>query len=238
MILIESHTYLDAWRRAVSFLRLEAPRLNLTLNIQAPTAHLQPMDIDLWIADHLGGTLSAADVKENTFPWAHYQLHGLDGVYRVYPDQTYPKMRRKGGWGTYAYRMLRTDDGANPLQYLITKLQSELAYKGGKRACFELNIYDNARDAGYRMGAPCLVHLSFKLIKGAVHLTALFRSHEYPARAFLNLRSLGYLMQFVSDQTGASAGTLTVISTLATLSVSHRIASEGMKLANLEGQPK
>ena len=91
---------------------------------------------------------------------------GLPGVLEFYPNHVYPSIKRHPSirWGTYAYRLVRRH-GANGKQ-------------NGTR----------------RMGGPCLSHLSFKLFDGAVHLTTLYRSHDYGYKVPGNLLGLASVL--------------------------------------------
>ena len=81
------------------------------------------------------------------------------------------------------------------------------------------------------MGGPCLSHLSFKLFQKAVHLTALYRSHDYSYKVQGNLLGLARLQCCVAREVGRSIGSLTVHSSYAYLSKSKGDMRE--LLANL-----
>ena len=70
------------------------------------------------------------------------------------------------------------------------KTPRKAAYELGFGFGFDLATYDDDEDRADRMGLPCLSHLSFKLIGGCVHLTAIYRSHYYIHRAYGNLLGL------------------------------------------------
>ena len=150
-------------------------------------------------------------VAETIFPAYEYVTHGVEGVYRTYPEDIYPLLKHHRDtrrWGTYAYRLLRRRDRSgheyNPLEYCIEKMRGQgaearcLRSRPGVRPC-ELATYDDDEDRGHRMGGPCLSHLSFKVIDNAVHLAAMYRSHYYVHRAFGNLLGLARLQSFVAD---------------------------------------
>ncbi len=65
------------------------------------------------------------------------------------------------------------------------------------------------------------MHLSFKLIDGAVHLTALYRLHDYRYKVPGNLLGLARLQAFVAAEAGAKIGSLCVHSTLAYVERGH-----------------
>ncbi|MFM0166883.1 hypothetical protein PQR39_41475 [Paraburkholderia sediminicola] len=95
---------------------------------------------------------------------------------------------------------------------------ADLADVGG-----DVPTYDAGLDGRRWLGLPCLSHLSFKRIKTAtghaVHLTAMYRSHHYCARALGNLVGLAQLLSFVAKEAKLEVGTLTCLSSHAVLDV-------------------
>ncbi|VVD26471.1 conserved protein of unknown function [Paraburkholderia dioscoreae] len=87
----------------------------------------------------------------------------------------------------------------------------------------DVPTYNAAIDGRRWMGMPCLSHLSFKRVKEAdgfaVHLTAMYRSHHYCARALGNLLGLAQLLSFVAKEAELKVGTLTCLSSHAVLDV-------------------
>ena len=172
-------------------------------------------------------------VAETIFPGYEYRKQGLQGVFIVYPDQIYPRIKkhRSISWGTYAYRLVRRRNAngkdMNPLEQLIQKMQTELGTTGPKRSCYEIGItegeydlplYNTTEDGTRHMGGPCLSHISFKLFNGAVHLTAFYRSHDYTYKVPGNLLGLARLQKCVACETEQQMGSLVVHSTYAYLS--------------------
>ena len=128
----------------------------------------------------------------------------------------------------------------NPLDLLIEKLRRNSESQQRFKSAYELNLsdpevdlapimdlfgdggdiptYKAALDAKANRNRPCLSHISFKLVDtNRVNLTAIYRSHHYCARALGNLIGLARLLKFVADECGLEVGTLTCISTFATL---------------------
>lgn len=80
----------------------------------------------------------------------------------------------------------------------------------------EISIYSPNCDGKKYSNMPCLSHISFNLaVDDRLHLSALYRSHYYGARALGNFIGLAELLQFVAAESGASVGTLTCLSTFA-----------------------
>lgn len=170
-------------------------------------------------------------VAETIFPGSEYRRHGVEGVFKVYPEERYPLVREHPAhrWGTYAYRLLRRKKAEgteyNPLEACIKKMRD----KKRKHAVYEINLYDDTTDGKYRMGGPCLSHLSFKVMPGEkLHLTALYRLHYYVQRLYGNLLGLARLQNFVAAQAGLDAGPLVCHSTMAKLEV------EGWRKADIK----
>lgn len=233
MKMIPASTMADAWLQACKHLSAQSHWTDTTvvLQVEQPTL-VRPNDqaitfeLDRFLSAH--GQFSNHTVAETIFPGYEYVRHGVQGVYRVYPEEVYPLIERHPDmrhWGSYAYRLLRRR-GANgivynPLEYCIQKMRDvspkRAAYEVGLGFGFDLATYDDETDRQYRMGGPCLSHLSFKFIRGRIHLTALYRSHYYVHRAFGNLLGLARLQAFVADQVGAESGPLVCHSTMAVL---------------------
>jgi thymidylate synthase len=143
----------------------------------------------------------------------------------------------------------RQADGTviNPLQVMIERMKKEASRERGSLAsCYELSIaageydfpiYNTVDDKGYRIGGPCLSHLSFKLWNGAVHLTAVYRSHCYRWKVLGNLLGLARLQQFVADQVEVGVGSLIIHSTYAYLDGSKRsVVALLNEIEELEGK--
>lgn len=223
--LIEADTRLDAWMQAADYLLDHGPMLNLTLAIGSPAVGEANAHIDKFLNDEDRSPMHT--VAETIFPGFEYRRRGLQGVLDFYPDKVYPAIK-KNRWGTYAHRLVRDANGkhVNPLKQLIDKMKSEAATSRPKKSCYELGVaegeydmplYRPAQDGARRMGGPCLSHLSFKLFQDAVHLTALYRSHDYSYKVPGNLLGLARLHGCVAHEVGRSIGSLTVHSSYAYL---------------------
>ena len=232
--LIQTAAWLDAWVEATEFLLTNSPTLNLVLAIEEPGRRGYPAAAERRLDDFFvrEEQLPMHSVAETIFPGFEYRRRGLKGVFEVYPDEIFPVIKHhpKILWGTYAYRLVRrkTADGSdmNPLKQMIDKMKTELATRGTMKSCYELGVaegeydlplYNTVKDGKRRRGGPCLSHLSFKLFGGAVHLTALYRSHDYRYKVPGNLLGLARLQHCVARETGQNMGTLVVHSSYATL---------------------
>ncbi|MXZ71108.1 MAG: hypothetical protein F4Z04_06340 [Acidobacteria bacterium] len=228
--LVEADTRLEAWMKGAEHLLKHERVLNLILAINSPGRGGSDSTIDRFLSEESQSPMHT--VAEFIFPAVEYRTRGLRGVFEVYPDEVYPAIEPHPGlqWGTYAHRLVRRRraDGTliNPLKQLIEKMRSEAAQRGPRSSCYELGVaegeydvplYRPSEDGARRMGGPCLSHLSFKLFKGAVHLTAFYRSHDYRHKVPGNLLGLARLQACVAHEIGREAGTLVVHSSYAYL---------------------
>ncbi|MGA3106468.1 MAG: hypothetical protein ABSD53_18460 [Terriglobales bacterium] len=237
----EGRTCPEVWLDAVKFLRAQQNHFayNVVLGVETPHV-LSPADfavhdlVDSFLREHDCAPLNT--IASTIFPAGYYLQSGAKGVFTEYAE-AYPKIH--GGWGTYAYRMLRKstasktgnkEDYINPLEKIVDKIKSQL--QGGHfRAIYEINLveeddllelptYDAAFDCDRNRPHPCLSHLSFKLTPDRkVMLTALYRYHYYVQKALGNLFGLAQLLLFVAQQTGLDAGPLICHSTYAVLDI-------------------
>lgn len=169
-------------------------------------------------------------VAETIFPATEYIKFGKSGVFDIYPDQIYPKLCRQpnNNKGTYAQRLVRgygpKGKLCNPLEQCMERLEKQLKKGNGIRVAYELSLDDVEsipinRNDNTVMGFPCLSHISFKLSpeRELLHLTALYRSHNYVEKTLGNLLGLARLQSFVARELGIATGSLVCHSTLARL---------------------
>ncbi|MFZ5629144.1 MAG: hypothetical protein ACOY5B_08435 [Spirochaetota bacterium] len=230
----ESESRFDAWLNATEYLITNKKELNVILSISNPLKNepnqkLLDRAVDQYLIRNRGFTMHT--IAETIFPGWLYRRYGSRGVYEIYQD-LYPLIRRSPAikWGTYAQRLSQPIEMSgvqiSPLAKLIEKLklQSRLAKGGKKQSCYEISLADpaleipihsNGNDSTRFMGGPCLSHLSFKLHEGTIHLSAIYRSHDYELKVLGNLLGLTRLMAFVSEETGIHVGSLVVHSTYA-----------------------
>jgi hypothetical protein len=145
--------------------------------------------------------------------------------------------RRRNPHGTYFERMVAWPDGRvrkgetvetfNQLDQAVSRLR-RLREQGTRRGNqFEVGLASAADEAiampvvvpgrdTLTMGFPCLSHVSLSLQKGVVHMTALYRNHDFIKRAYGNYVGLGRLLRFVAQQSGWPIGELMCVSASAT----------------------
>ncbi len=164
------------------------------------------------------------DTVANTiFPAALYLRHGAPAFFDVFSTRVLPKVRRGERWsGYYFERMIdypaAASDPRNQLWDIVKRMKSDSVKALNK---YELSLFDPVRDVDNSpYGGQCLSFLSFKILPGTprkVILTAQYRNHYYIEKLLGNLIGLGRLMSFVARETGFEVGSLTVVSTHATV---------------------
>src|SRR5712691_2953244 len=178
-----------AWLAAVAAVQAKGGEAhNVIIDIANPvaedaadTAIIQA--VDAYLRDH--NTYSVASVANTIFPEAILRRHWAADLYDAY-HRVFPRMKRiTRDWGRYFERLTKwtkVRNGEivtiNPLQDLITFMQTQIAGGRTYRNVYEMTIYDPTRDAGKISNRQCLSFLSFKLTtEHQLLLTAVYRNH-------------------------------------------------------------
>jgi thymidylate synthase len=197
-------------------------------------------EVDRFLRSHRRNTLLG--VANTIFPQSTLDRHGAEAFYGVYHDRVLPRMKQMTrDWGRYFERLTRWKklnggkvEIINPLDDLVRFMREQIASDRTYRNTYEMTVYDPTRDAGKVANRQCLSFLSFKLNHdNQLLLTVMYRNHAYVARGLGNFVGLGRLQAFVADQTGATVGALTCISTHA--EIDHGKAN---KAGTIEGWTK
>lgn len=210
--------WLEAVRRVDSCHGHEAH--NVIIDVQDPIVNATFANpIVKCVDDFLKARDKSIDCIANTiFPLALYQRHGAAKFIEVFHKRVLPRVRRNQKWsGYYFERMTRAPD---QLSDIIERIGSATNRSLNK---FEMAIFDPMSDAdGSPYGGQCLSFLSFHLEPGSpktLLLTAQYRNHYYIEKLLGNLIGLGQLMGYVAAETNTKVGSLTVLSTHATIDV-------------------
>lgn len=239
MKLISGETREEVWLEALEHLLLHAEdsiEYDLILEVKKPglsssRSREVRKELDVLLRD--AKKYSVHTVAETIFPSAEYKSHQLKGFTEVYPEEIYPSIKRHSGntKGTYAYRIVRgknaKGEDCRPLESIIKRMRSQLNGTG-IRCAYDLSL-DNVetipinRNDNFIRGFPCLSHLSFKLSrnKKSLHLTALYRSHDYVGKALGNLLGLARLQACIAKEVGIGIGPIVCHSTYATLNTNN-----------------
>jgi hypothetical protein len=216
--------------------------VNLTVAIADPTSEAPEIRavVDAFIDDRRRrarrGVEKVSTVANTIFPESLYiERLGEAAEEHLYEMERRGRdvSRRRNKQGTYFERMVAWPNGRprggealqtfNQLDQAVNRLRG-LRARGIKRGNqFEVGLSSPADEAialpvvvpgrdKQTIGFPCLSHVSLSLQKGVVHMTAIYRNHEFIRRGYGNYVGLGRLLRFVATQSGWPIGELTCIS--------------------------
>lgn len=245
-IFVEATDLSTAWTEALrQLVAAGGDAVNLSVAIEDPTLEIPAVRkaVEQFVAQHRasGSRIQPVSTVANTlFPekWyietlgrqAEEHLYGLERATRSVT-------RRRNRSGTYFGRLVAwpTGDGEdfNQLDHVVTRLRAakEQGQRRGNQYEVQMTtpvdeaaaapVFVAGRDRRTR-GFPCLSHLSFSLQNGAVHLAAMYRSHDFISRGYGNYVGLGRILRFVAIQSGWERGELVCLSTAATAEINGR----------------
>lgn len=233
-----------AWSAALAaLLDNGGDAVNLTVAIAEPLTEVagvrQTLDAFIGERRRAGRKVELVSTVANTiFPSAWYiERLGIGAEEHLYEleHKARPVSRRRNSRGTYFERMVAwpgpNGKEFNQLDHVIRRLRTarDLGHRRGNAYEVGVAMPDDeiavpvmvaGKDRGTR-GFPCLSHLSFSLHNGAVHLSAIYRSHDFISRAYGNYVGLGRVLQFVGRQSGLPTGELTCLSASATAEINR-----------------
>jgi len=229
---VEEDNVSVAWLRAVEHLvDCSSERFNLMVSIRNPTQTELTIHTayEQLLSNH--GLLTLKQVKYTIFPYSLYvqvnkdpdrlfeRYNRVGGVY----DRLRRRYTRKFGWGSYFRRMtyypMLDEYGntriVNQLGEIIQMLQDRTrVYK----AAYTISLQIPGTNGRRIMGGPCLNYLALQLTSPRVlNALAVYRNHDFIQRAYGNYLGLGYVMEFICDQTGYSMGKLNCLSSHASV---------------------
>jgi hypothetical protein len=184
------------------------------------------------------GVERVSTVANTVFPQSLYRpslgVRAREHLYELTQD-TKQVSRRRNRSDTYFARLVaweRGDGEFNQLERAIVRLSGE--HERGRRSgnAYELGLV-RSRDefvAGSMavygpgvdnrtMGFPCLSHISLSLHQGELHMTALYRNHQFVRRAYGNYLGLARLLAFTARESGWEMGELMCVSSHATAEI-------------------
>lgn len=219
-------TLVRAWLEAAERLRREGELGGLMLHIEDPVAISAEEEtavdlVDGYLKGH--GQQGIATVANTIFPASLDWGDGIAGLRARYLAVYSKRMCRQGGWGRYFERMVHweTRDKGHLDQIaenirMLRQLKADGTWN--YKQCYEIALFDPARDLIKPRGRQCLSFIELKPVSdGRLHMMALYRNHHYVARTLGNLIGLGRLQQFIAREAGFTLGSLTIQSTHAEL---------------------
>lgn len=215
----------STWREAVRRVDAEPGHEahNVLLSVLDPTAGARLSDPRVNAVNDflLAHEKSIRTISNTIFPEGLYRRYGAPEFFERFHERVLPTVRRNERWSGYYFERMSNWPGspmANPLWDIVKRMRDPSVRARNK---FELALFDPARDVDRSpYGGQCLSFLSFKLsaaTPAALSLTAMYRNHYYVEKLLGNLIGLGQLMSFVAAEAGMTVGSLTILSSHATI---------------------
>lgn len=107
---------------------------------------------------------------------------------------------------TYGQRLRDYNGEVDQIQYAIEKLKANPSSRRAIAITW-MPMVDTKVDE-----VPCMMLTDFKIRDGRVHLTTLFRSHDFAGAYPANLYGLSKLLEYVAKGIGCEPGVITTIS--------------------------
>jgi thymidylate synthase len=170
--------------------------------------------------------ISPKHVAHTIFPETFF----TDGISRDRLYEKYwrffnrPRKERRHGWGTYFARMINysTPDGnIDQLGGIIDNIINRPKNYG---ASYTIVIPYPHHDLNKIMGAPCLNYITIQTEnvpelkdKKIINMLAVYRNHDFTKRTYGNYFGLCNLLKYVAIETNSQVGTLTCVSSHASV---------------------
>ncbi|WP_129597037.1 thymidylate synthase [Methanohalophilus profundi] len=107
---------------------------------------------------------------------------------------------------TYGQRLRNWDERVDQISYVIDKLKTSKSTRRATAVTW-IPYIDTEVDE-----VPCMILDDFKVRNNRLHMTTLFRSHDFAGAYPANLYGLSQLLKYVAQNTGYETGTITTIS--------------------------
>jgi len=212
--LIQSANCLTAWRDVCRHILQHGDGFNMLVQIDNPLTYTQEQLNEITNS----GVISAVEISDivNTiFPTKLHRRNVTLGNSQFYDkhEQIYlrgKKMHRKNRsrWGNYFLRFTKFGGNRkNQLQPIIDGINNRANHQ---KACYIMHVSSVDLDNNTRViGNPCLQYVQFGVYNNALHLSAVYRNHDFLTKALGNYIGLSKLLEFVCNKTGSTIGSVT-----------------------------
>ena len=107
---------------------------------------------------------------------------------------------------TYGQRLRNWNDQVDQIAYVIDKLKESGTTRRATAVTWIPTVDTHVDEV------PCMILDDFKIRDGKVHLTTLFRSHDFAGAYPANLYGLSKLLEYVAESVGLLPGKITTVS--------------------------
>lgn len=216
-IVVGAASFQDAYLDALAVLRDNHwERWNLAVQATDPTLMVVAQHEQVESLARELGILSPKHVAYTIFPCRlAARTHSPAELRDRYVDRMFPSIRTS--WGTYFHRLVaytgRTGTTENQIGAVVAAINAtpDRVYK----ASFTMTIPYAGGETRRRRGGPCLNYLALQLERNpdpTLNLLAVYRNHDFRAKAYGNYMGLCQLLRYMADQTGYAPGRLTCYS--------------------------
>lgn len=213
--LIQSNNCLTAWRDVCQHILQNGDGFNLLVEIQNP---LDFTNVQLNEITYLGviTTSQINDVINTIFPYKlHLRSSHLSNIQfydkheQIYLRGKSLHRKNRSRWGNYFLRF--TVFGLNRLNQLQPIIDGINKRTNDQKACYIMHVSSIDEDNNTRViGNPCLQYVQFGFYNNALHLSAVYRNHDFLTKALGNYIGLARLLEFVCNKTNKAVGSITV----------------------------
>lgn len=213
--LIKSNNCLTAWRDVCQYILTNGDGFNMLVQIENPLSYSPEQLTEITNSAVISAT-AVSNVINTIFP-AKLRSRNLNLSNQQFYDkheQIYLKGKKvhrknRSRWGTYFLRFTKFGTGSkNQLQPIIDGINNRA---NNQKACYIMHVSSIDLDNNTRViGNPCLQYVQFGVYNNALHLSAVYRNHDFLTKALGNYIGLSKLLEFVCSETNSRIGTVTV----------------------------
>lgn len=212
---IQSNNCLTAWRDVCQHILQNGDGFNLLVEIQNPLAFTS---VQLSEITNSGLITSSQlnDVINTIFPyklWLRSPTLSNNQFYDKH-EQLYLRgkslhKKNRSRWGNYFLRFTKFGiNQSNQLQPIIDGINTRT---NDQKACYIMHVSSIDTDNNTRViGNPCLQYVQFGFYNNALHLSAVYRNHDFLTKALGNYIGLARLLEFVCNNTNKPMGSITI----------------------------
>ena len=225
---------LQAWKEGARLLINSNEIYNLVTTISNPTHFEENWFSNYNPAYYDKGIPSLSDVTTTIFPYKflskNYSREQLYERYiAVHTKSKKIHRRTKHRWGTYFDRIIEFGNSkTNQLEKVISAL---IRWQNNPKTSLVIHTSSIDTDTPNPQGLPCLQYVQLLCPdKDTASMLAVYRNHDFFAKAFGNFIGLGQLLTFICNETGRSPGMLVCHSAHAYRSKSKSILKQYARL--------
>ena len=217
-------SFQTAWLEVVKRLSNNKWKLrNLIVYIENPTTFCQDFHQKICQFGNRVGLLPVKDVAYTIFPHKLYETKGNHRkLFESYnrPNGLFARIQsRKPSWGSYFRRMTQYETSSGRIENQLKNIIHAIKTRGNvSTAAYTIIIQKPGGEMIRPLGGPCLNYIAVQLERGnpvILGLLAVYRNHDFLERAYGNYWGLCNLTSFLAEETGATCGPLTCVSSQA-----------------------